>query len=84
LQLVHQRFEHPAAMLVILKLIETRAGRSQQDYIARARSLRRDFDRAIESTGPLDGYAAVNLACYLVGGCANQQRQNRFFAQRRL
>src|SRR5882762_8270386 len=71
-------------MLVIFKLIETCACRSEQHYVTRSCSLRRDFDRAVERAGTLDGYAAVNLACDLICGGANQQGPNRFFAQRRL
>ena len=54
-ELHHQLFEHAAAMLVILKLVETGARRREQNGVARPGALHRDVDRALYRAGVHDG-----------------------------
>src|ERR1700730_5288644 len=68
-------------MLVILKLIEARARRRQQDNVSSPRYPRRDFNSAVESPRMLYLHTSINLAGGFVGGCANQQRQDCPFPQ---
>ena len=74
--------ENASAMLVILKLVEARAGRSQQNRVAGLRALGGDFHGARHRSRALDGNDAAKLRFDLVRGAADQQHHARVPPQR--
>ena len=75
-------FEDAAAVFVILKLIEAGTSWGKQDNITGTRGLRSGFHSALDGAGAFDGHASGDLRFDLVRGGANQERENRFLAQR--
>ena len=73
--------EDMSAMLVILKLVEAGAGRSENHDVARLGGMCGDLHGAVQGDGAFDGHAAGDLLFDFVRGGANQQSKNGFFAQ---
>ena len=71
-----------SAMLVTLKLVEARAGGSQQDRVAGLRAFGGDFHGARHGARPLHGNDAAELRFDLVRGAADQQHHARVPPQR--
>ncbi len=80
-QFADELFENPAAMFVIFKLIEAGAGRRKKDNVARARSMRSDFDRALQRSGAFHGNTIRNLAFDFLRCSSYEQSKNCLFAQ---
>src|SRR5450755_61009 len=78
LQLCDEAFENLAAMFVAVELIETGAGRGQQDGIARAGARISEAHRVLKRAGVLKRDRALQLFANLLGGRANQQGGVRF------
>src|SRR5690242_19271157 len=81
-ELPDELLENPAAMLVILKLVEAGAGGSEQDDVAGLGGVSGGLDGAVQSAGAFDGDAAANLLLDLVRRSADQERQYGPLAQR--
>src|SRR5215469_3241496 len=80
-QPAHQLLEHPAAMLVVLKLIEAGTGRREQHDVSRMGGAEGCLDSGFERSRWCDGHAAPDLLLDLVGGGTDQQRQNGLLAE---
>jgi len=65
---MHNLFEQSAAVFVALKLIETGAGRSQENDIARDRRFAGPPDSVFQSFRMIDFGSALNLR-FDLGGC---------------
>src|SRR6266478_3484376 len=83
-KLADQFFENAPAVFVISELVETCASRGKQHDVARLRGVRGRLDGALKSLSALNGYAACNLLLDFFRGRADEQREDRFLAQRLL
>src|SRR5215472_5647198 len=81
---MHELFEDPAAMFVVLKLVVAGAGGGKQNDVSGLSGMRSDFDGALEGSGLLDGHAAGDLFFNFAGRSANQKSEDGFVAKRRL
>src|SRR5579871_3123998 len=81
---MHEFLEDAAAMFVILKLVEAGAGGGEQNDVAGVRRAGGKLDSAIERAGAFNGDAAGKLAFDFVGSGADEERENRLFAERLL
>src|SRR5262249_21257622 len=81
---MHEVLKHPAAVLVVLKLIEAGTSRRQQDDITGASDLRGALDSPLERLSLVDGDATCDLRLDFRCGRSDQQRKDAFFAQKRL
>ena len=81
-KLADELFEDASALLVILKLVEARAGGRQQNGVAGLRASAGDFHGARQRLRALDGNDAGELRFDLVRRAADQQRHARVAAQR--
>src|SRR5512140_3478676 len=68
---LHDFLEYSSTVFVAFELIETRAGRSQQDDVSGSRSRRRFTNGVLERRTGNDGDNAGNLLFDLLRGCAD-------------
>src|ERR1700751_5073102 len=83
LQLVNELLENTAAMFVVLELIKTRAGWSQQHDVSGVSCLSGELHRVVQRFRAPDRHATFDLLLDFVRGAADQQREYGFFSKRR-
>jgi len=79
-QTANELLEYASAVLVTLKLVETRAGGSQQDGVAGTCTFLGEFHGARHRARSFDGHDAAQLRFNLVRGGADQQNHARVLA----
>src|SRR6266567_5516737 len=81
---MHELLKDAAAVLIVLKLVETGACRRKQNDIARSRGVRGGLYGPLDRSSLFDSDTTGNLLLDFAGCGANQKSEDGLLTQRRL